>query len=194
MFAILDGELEIRAKGGRRRIRGKFRYGATATLADRGSVRKERFEPRAFKFAVDDPEREINLLRGHSFDQPLASKRAGTLALDDSAEGLAFEATLPETAAMPSYMRDTVQMIEAGLMVGISPGFRVPPRDVVPDAERLEPEPGNPGVKVRVIRAAVLSELSLVTRPAYPDTEAAVRAMQTEPDPSPARRRRPRWL
>ena len=193
-FPIFEAELEIRAKGGRRSLRGKFRYGSTATIADRGRVRKERFEPRAFQFAVDDPEREIHLLRGHSFDQPLASKRNGSLVLRETDDALEFEAILPDAAGQPTYMADTVRMVEAGLMAGVSPGFRVPPATVVPDAERLEPEPGNPGVQIRVIRAAVLSELSLVTRPAYPDTEAAVRAMQTDLDaPRPARRT-PAWL
>ena len=39
-------ELEVRADGGRMRISGRFAYRATATMADRGRVRKERFEPR----------------------------------------------------------------------------------------------------------------------------------------------------
>ena len=35
--------------------------------------------------------------------------------------------------------------LDAGLAVGILPLFRVPPRDVVPNAEQDIPEPGNPG-------------------------------------------------
>jgi len=191
-FAIFPGELEIRARDGRRTLSGRFPYRSTATISDRGRIRKERFEPRAFRFAVDDPEREINLLRGHSFDQPLASKRAGTLVLDDTDDALAFEATLPEAADMPTYMSDTVRMIGAGLMAGLSPGFRVPPATAVPDAETLEPEPGNPGVQVRVIREAVLTELSIVTRPAYPDAGVDLRAFDPA-NPRPGRRT-PRWL
>ena len=175
--------LEVRQEG--RTLGGRFRYGSTATMSDRGRVRKESFAARAFSFAVDDPEREIHLLRGHSFDQPLASKRAGSLRLVDTDEALEFEATLPDE--QPTFMRDTVSMIRAGLVGGISPGFRVPPRDVVPGAEALEPEPGNPDVQVRVIRAAVLFELSLVTRPAYPDTEVDLR--QWRPATAPGRRR-----
>ena len=38
----------------------------------------------AFAFAVEDEAREIHLLSGHSFDRPLASKRRGTLRLDDA--------------------------------------------------------------------------------------------------------------
>ena len=51
-------------------------------------------------------------------------------------------------------------MIRAGLAGGVSPGFRVPPASVVANAEAFEPEPGNPGVQVRVINQAVLHELS----------------------------------
>ena len=73
-------------------------------------------------------------------------------------------------------MGDTVRMVRAGLAGGVSPGFRVPPASAVADAEGLEPEPGNPGVQVRVIRQAVLHELSIVTRPAYSETEIVARA------------------
>ena len=82
-------------------------------------------------------------------------------------EAVDFELDLPDVADMPGYMKDTIAMIRSGLIGGISPGFRVPPKGVVPNGERLEPEPGNPAVQVRVIENAVLSELSIVTRPAY---------------------------
>ena len=112
------------------RIAGRFAYRATATMADRGRVRKERFEPGAFRFAVEDPERDVHLLRGHSFDQPLASKRAGSLVLEDSDDALTFEAVIPPADEQPTFMADTVRMIRAGLVGGLSPGFRVPPKDV----------------------------------------------------------------
>ena len=106
--------------------------------------------------------------------------------LDDADDALSFEATLPDPDDQPTFMQDTVRMVRAGLVGGISPGFRVPPREVVPGAETIEPEPGNPDVAIRVINAAVLFELSLVTRPAYPDTEVDLRSFGTE---RPARRR-----
>ena len=54
--------LEVRQGG--REIFGRFPYNSLATMASRGRVRKERFSPRAFRFAIDDPDREINLLVG----------------------------------------------------------------------------------------------------------------------------------
>lgn len=170
--------VEIRAEG--RTLTGTFRYGSTATMSDRGTVRKESFGARAFSYAVDDPSREINLLVGHDLGKPLASKRAGSLELEDSAEALTFRAVLPDVDDQPTYMVDALKQYRAGLVGGISPGFRVPPRDVVPDAETLIPEPGNPGVKIRLIRAAVLFELSLVTRPAYDDTTVDLRSTDPE--------------
>ena len=166
--------LELRQDGAE--LTGSFPYDREAVIADRGRRRKEKVAPRAFRFAVEDPEREINLLRGHSFDQPLASKRAGTLELIDSDDALSFRATLPPEAERPTWVQDTVLAVRGGLVRGVSPGFRVPPPDVVPGAETLIPEPGNPGVQIRVIRAAVLFELSLVTRPAYPETEVDARS------------------
>ena len=96
--------------------------------------------------------------------------------LDNSTKALSFRAALPPEDRQPSWMRDAVLSTRSGLVGGISPGFRVPPAAVVPDAERFIPEPGNPGVEIRVIRAAVLVELSLVTRPAYKETLVELRA------------------
>ena len=186
-------DFELRQRGGGRSLSGRFPYRSRATVRDRGRVRKEEFLERAFAFAVEDPEREIHLLSGHSFDKPLASKRRGTLRLDDADDGLRFEADLPEVTEQPSWMRDTVLSLEAGLVGGISPGFRVPPLSAVPNAQQLIPEPGNPGVQIRVIRQAVLYELSLVTRPAYPATDVDLRAENECQDEVLIRRRRA-WL
>ena len=171
-YAVLVGSIEIRRGGGGGRIfSGSFPYSKMATRSDSGRVRKERFAPRAFSFALREG-REVHLLSGHEFSKPLASVRAGSLRLSDSAKALSFEATIPATADQPTWIRDVVLSYEAGLMGGISPGFRVAPID---GAEVLIPEPGNPGVMIREIREAVLFELSLVTRPAYGDTTVSRR-------------------
>ena len=189
-------ELEYRQRG--RLLSGGFRYGSTATLRDRGRVRKERFASRAFKFAVDSPDHDIDLLAGHSFDQPLASKLAGTLRLTETDDALEFSTTLPIEREQPSWMRDTVLAVRSGLARGISPGFRIPPASAVANAEELIPEPGNPGVLIRQINAAVLFELSLVTRPAYTDTVVEIRADLDDEDLSnldrPYLEKAYRWL
>lgn len=169
--------LEVRQQGGRPTIFGRFPYKALAVLSDRGTVRKESILPGAFDFTLKDPDRDVNLLVGHSFDRPLASKRSGTMEFNDTEDFLEFIATIPEGAERATHVTDVLAMVGAGLIKGVSPGFRVPPKDVVPDAERLVPEPGNPGVMIRELSSLLLYELSLVTRPAYEQSEAELRAI-----------------
>ena len=188
-----------------------------ATVMNRGRVRKERIAGDAFGWqirefeklqgelaktiesAVDEARvqiirqelerRNIHVLAGHSYDKPLGDMLRSGARVTSTREALEFELELPGEADQPGYMRDMVNMIRAGLIGGISPGFRVPPKSVVPNGERLEPEIGNPAVQVRVIENAVLSELSIVTRPAYSDTDVDVRALEI------VAQRRPRiWL
>ena len=146
-------------------------------------------ERRAGRFAIEDDSRQIDVLSGHDFGKPLASRKAGTLDIEDGDDGVTFEARLPDDP--PSWVIDAERAIAAGLMTGLSPGFTVPPASAVPDAERLEPEPGNPGVQIRVIRAAVLREMSLVTAPAYQDAAVDLRGEDFGREP---KRRRRLWL
>ena len=188
-LVVFDGNLEIRRVGGGRSLSGRFPYNSTGTVRDRGRRRKEKFSPRAFKYAVqDDLERRIDLLVGHEFGKPLASRQAGTLELRDQQDGLYFDAVLPDPA--PSWVTDAERAIDGGLMRGVSPGFTVPPLAVVPDAETYIPEPGNPDVQIRVINAAVLRELSIVTAPVY--EESLVELRQDQQDHEPRGRRL--WL
>ena len=221
-YPIFEGELDVRAKGDGRSLRGRFPYSSgpgrrMATVADRGKTRKERIGPDAFGWqlrefekvqkemarvideAVDKARveilkqelerRNIHILSGHSFDKPLGDLKSGTARVSSTAEAVSFEVDLPDR--MPSYFEDAIRMIEARLAGGISPGFRVPPASAVANAETFEPEPGNPGVQVRVINQAVLHELSIVTRPAYSETGVDVRA---EDFPPQQNRRRRIWL
>ena len=124
--------------------------------------------------------RNVHILAGHDFNKPLGSLMTGASIIEIDEEEdprIEFNIDLPEDEnKWPSYMADTVKQVEAGLIGGISPGFLVPPKDVVMDAETEEPEPGNEAVSVRVIKHAVLFELSLVTRPSYSETSVDVRA------------------
>lgn len=171
--------LEVRQLGGRPTISGRFPYRSLAVLSDRGAVRKESIEPGAFAYTLDDPARDVHLLVGHSFDKPLASRKAGSLTLKDTQDFLEFVAQIPEGADRASHVVDALAMLGAGLIQGISPGFRVPPKEVVPEAEKLEPEPGNPRVFIRRLFQLMLFELSLVTRPAYEQSRAELRALDS---------------
>lgn len=189
LTGIAEGGLEVRAEGdGSHRLRGRFPYDKTATLSDggrRGRPRKERFAPRAFAYNVEREEIDIHVLVGHDYGKPLASRSAGTLDLRDSDEALTFEAVITRAIAETSHARDALAMIGAGLAVGLSPGFRIPPERAVPDAEKVEEEdPSEGNALIRTITAALLYELSVVTRPAF--KEAEVEARNWRPD----RRRR----
>jgi HK97 family phage prohead protease len=173
--------LEVRAKGGSRIVSGSFPYNSRAVLSDggrRGRPRKEQFAPHAFKFSVDE-NIEVHVLVGHSFDKPLASRGAGTLILEDTAKALNFEATITPEIAGTSHGQDALAMLSAGLIAGISPGFRIPPERTVPNAESIEEEdPAEGTAIIRTINDAILYELSLVTRPAYPETQVEARCWQ----------------
>lgn len=184
------GALEVRREGGETRLSGSFPYGRAAVLSDGGRTgrpRKEIIEPRAFGFRVDNPEAEIHLLVGHDFGKPLASKLGGTLTLRDTAESLSFSARISPAVADTSHGRDALALIGAGLAVGLSPGFRLPPERAVKNAETIEEEPNRPedGMHraiIRRIKQALLFELSVVTSPAYPD--AQVEARNWNPGPA----------
>ena len=176
-YGAWPGELEIRQRGGARILSGVFPYNRRGTTSDRGRVRKESFSSRAFGFAIEDESRKIDLLIGHDFGKPIASRQSGTLSIVDADDAVRFEATLPATPDLtPSWVLDAEKAIANGTMVGLSPGFRVPPMSVVPNAERLIAEPGNPGVQIRQIDHAVLREFSVVTAGIYDDAMVELRA------------------
>ncbi|MYC28155.1 MAG: hypothetical protein F4X63_09225 [Nitrospira sp. SB0662_bin_26] len=124
--------------------------------------------------------RNIHILAGHSFDKPLGSLMAGTATIklieDEADPRLEFSVDLPDSEEdWPSHVSDTVKSIEMGLVGGVSPGFLMPDPKVVKNAEEFIPEPGNEEVLIRKINEAVLVELSLVTRPAYSQSEVTAR-------------------
>lgn len=175
-----NGGLELRAaRDGSRRLKGKFPYGKRAVLSDggkNGRPKKEAFAPKAFAYRVERPNEDIHLLIGHSYDKPLASRGAGTLDLWDSEAALTFEATVTPDMVETTWGQDFFRAFAAGLIGGISPGFRIPPQRTVPDAEKVEEEDPREGdALIRTIFAALLFELSLVVVPAYKETEVEAR-------------------
>lgn len=177
---VYSAGLELRAAGdGTRRLTGRFPYAKLAVIDAGGHgrrPRKEQFAPKAFSYAVEDAERDVHLLIGHSFDKPLASKKAGTLLLADSDEALTFDAVLTPDIQRTSWAQDFLASFAAGMIGGISPGFRVaPPEAVAKPEETTEENPQDGKALIRTIFAAVLFELSLVTRPAYAETDVNLR-------------------
>ncbi|NUB42866.1 HK97 family phage prohead protease [Fertoebacter nigrum] len=165
-----NGGLELRRSAdGATRLRGRFPYGVATLLQGGPDRRREVFEARAFGASVADGG-DIHLLVGHDFDKPLASRAAGSLILTDDAEALTFEADLSPELRAVSYVADFLGTLAAGLVKGVSPGFRVPAGgDLVKrDGEGL----------MRVVRSADLVEISVVTKPAYPAAQIEARNWQ----------------
>lgn len=195
--AIFEG-LELRRQGdGTRKMRGRFPYGKRAVLAAGGNgrrPRKEEFAPGAFRFALNDPDRNIHFLLGHSFDHPLASRKNGTLLFTDTADALVFDAILTVEIQRASWVQDFLAGFAAGLIAGISPGFRIPPPEAVPDAEEtIEEDPEEGNALIRIIKEAVLFEVSAVTRPVYEETEIEERAKDRLIKPNPRVETIRRW-
>jgi len=189
LTGFADGGLELRKRAsGALALQGRFPYGKRAVLSDGGRTgrpKKEVIAPRAFAYRVDRPEEDIHFLVGHSFDKPLASRGAGTLDLVDADDALTFTATITPEMQEVSYVKDMLASIAAGLTLGLSPGFRLPPKRAVPEPEKIEdeghdPENGAHNAIIRTVLAALLYEISIVTRPAYP--EAQVEARNWGPD------------
>mgnify|MGYP001031847408 CR=1 FL=1 len=182
-----EGGLELRKRAsGALALHGRFPYGKRAVLSDGGRTgrpRKEVIAPKAFAYRVEKPDEDIHFLIGHSYDRPLASRGAGTLDLTDTDEALTFVATITEDMQDVSWVRDFLAALAAGLIVGLSPGFRVPPERAVKDAETIEdegydPENGAHNALIRTVHAALLYELSAVTRPAYSEAQIEARNWQ----------------
>jgi HK97 family phage prohead protease len=175
------GGLELRRENdGSVRLRGRFPYNEPAILSDggrSGRPRKEVMASNAFEYRVNRPDEDIHLLVGHDYDHPLASRGTGTLNLRDTAAALMFEANVRRAIAETTHGKDALAMIGAGLAVGISPGFRIPPERAVPDAEEVvEEDPAEGMALIRVVKSALLFELSVVTRPAYPKAQIEARS------------------
>lgn len=167
-----NGGLEVRTlEGGETRLTGRFPYAVPTVLSDGREKRREVFEARAFGASVADGG-DVHLLVHHDFDRPLASRAAGSLRIEDTDEALIFEATLAPEMRDVGYVKDFLGTLSAGLVGGISPGFRVPQGgDVV--------KRSGAGI-MRVVKRADLIEISAVTRPAYP--QAQIEARRWTPD------------
>ena len=215
---VFDGAFEIRARGDRRVLSGRFPLNKTATVKSSGRTRKETFKSGSMSWQVREFEklqgkmadvanqkiaqaqkeilieqledaiekRNTFLLVGHSYDRTIADMRSGTLAVVHKADAVELEATLPDDADMPSWVRDAVLAVKGKQLRGISPGFNVPR-----GGDRLiKEDPSLGDSMIREISAAVVFEYSLVARPAYAGTDVDARA----DDPIEPNRRRRIWL
>lgn len=172
LWAANLGSLELRAEGGATRLSARFPYGDESEMAP---GRHEVIAARAFADRIEAGE-DIHLLAGHDYNRPLASTTAGNLSLRDSDDAVTLEADLDGGT---SWARDFLAAHAAGLIRGLSPGFRV--QD---GGERIQRRGAG---LLRTVTRAALFELSAVTRPAYPQAQIEARAWETHQDRMPCR-------
>jgi len=170
LYGAHRGGLELRREpDGALRLAGRFPYGVETVLAPAAGTRpelREVFAPRAFAARIDAGE-EVHLLSHHDYDRPLASRGAGTLEVQDTADALTFEATISAELRRAPYVADFLGALEAGLIRGLSPGFRIGGgREEVRQTD---------GAMIRTVHAAELFELSAVTVPAYSEAQIEAR-------------------
>lgn len=118
-------------------------------------------------------EADIRALYNHNEDRVLGRNRAGTLALAEDDHGLAFVIWPPST----TWAADLIASMARGDIDQGSFGFKA-------IRDEWEQEPGGP--VIRHLYEARLFDVSIVTFPAYPQTNAEVRAQAAEFDtPAP---------
>jgi uncharacterized protein len=125
---------------------------------------REKVLPKAFTRTLRED--NIPLLVEHA-NLPLATTKAGTLQLMEDDHGLLFRSVLDPTD--PDVMR-LIPKMRRGDMSKCSFGF-IAMRDGWDEATKP---------RTHLLKEARLSDVSIVARPAYPDTSAKVRAALTD--------------
>jgi len=168
----LTVDAEVRAAAdGSMRIAG---YAAKWNREATGLPFREMIAPGAFARSLQSAE-PVYLLVNHDTDQlPLASTRSGTLRLTEDADGLFMEADLDPANPRGAELHSALQRGDVDKM---SFAF-----SINEDGETREDG-------VRVLRDLNLYEVSVVTWPAYGDTEVGVRDADAD-----ALELRRRWL
>lgn len=122
---------------------------------------REKIRPGAFKKTLN--EGDMVLLDNHNPAHPLARKSAGTLRAVEGERGLDFDADPVDT----TYAHDAQENIRAGNYAGCSFGFEV---------VKEKWTRGEDGIEERELIEVKAPEISVVTFPAYAQTEAAMRS------------------
>lgn len=134
--------------------------GGVALSEDLGGFR-EIVAPTAFE------KRAGKVLAFYNHDSSQVLGKEGTnLTLSTDARGLKFSLILPDTTTG----RDVRELVRSGILGGVSFGFTVKKDkwDVVN------------GERIRTLEEVELFEISPTANPAYPDTEVALRSLDTE--------------
>jgi len=126
---------------------------------------REKIQRGAFAKSLRNRKRDIRLYVNHDSNMVLASRRSGTLRLEEDDYGLRVEADLPNTTAG----RDIAELLRTSVVDKMSFGFQVDRRGDMWSDDGTE----------RTLTSVRLFEVSIVTGfPAYEATTAAVRSLE----------------
>ncbi len=110
---------------------------------------------------------DVRALVDHDSGKVIGRTRAGTLMLRKDSKGLAIAIDPDEEI---SYAKDIMRAVSRGDVSGMSFGFRT----VADDWSYDGPEAKQYGVPIRTVMDMRVSEVSIVTFPAYKQTDVAV--------------------
>jgi len=171
-LVMVGADLEIRAEGDGAEEKKKI-VGYAAVFDswsnDLGGFR-ERIAPGAFTKTLQ--EADVRGLLNHDPNYVLGRTKAATLELSEDTKGLRFSVTPPDT----QWARDLMVSIQRGDINQMSFGFRT-----IKDTwgKGIQDEHGR-ALPERTLLEVALYDVSLVTFPAYPATEAGLRAWRPE--------------
>lgn len=131
------------------------------TPADIAGMFREQIAPGAFTQAIQRD--DVRALVNHDANMVLGRNKAGTLRLSEDDKGLRVEVDMPDT----QMARDLGVSMERGDINQMSFGF------IVKREEFTDEEP-----PLRTIREAELFDVSVVTYPAYEETEVGLRSLR----------------
>lgn len=161
-FDIADLRVETREDGKRRIIGHAAVFNSLSE--DLGGFR-EMIAPGAFADSIGKD--DVRALFNHDTNLVLGRNKSGTLRLSEDEQGLRTEIDLPDT----QLAADLSELMARGDISQMSFGFTVRKDD-------QDWEKKGDGVWMRTIRKVTrLLDVSVVTFPAYPQTDAAVRML-----------------
>jgi len=166
-----DDEFRALEEDGKRYLSGyaaKFNV-RSKLLFENGKLFNEVLQRGAFDDVLKSEDLDVILTFNHSKDKVMARTTSGTLELNTDDVGLRFKAELPNNV---SYANDTYELVERGDLNANSFAFAITKEGQLWTRD----DEGNSLRTITQIKR--LSDVSVVTSPAYPETEVAARALE----------------
>jgi len=138
-------------------------------IFENGKLFTEELQRGAFDNVLTDNELDVIFTFNHSKDKVMARTTSGTLKLNSDETGLKFRAELPNNV---TYANDTYELVSRGDLNANSFAFFITKEGQLWTRDG----DGNPVRTITQIKR--LSDVSVVTNAAYPETEIAARALE----------------